>query len=147
MASIGSSFGCQSSRKKGKETPANSKNVSQLRALIGCSPWFYCWWEVKSSLGERCLAISSEERNAPIRERTVGYIRTWDTDQVPQEIPMSDTLVNVAYPASDDLLLWIVLGACRFEARLSETKDWVAVPATTPPASGLPESSRKGERF
>jgi hypothetical protein len=39
---------------------------------------------------------------------------------------MLDKPIEVAYPASDDLHLRIVLGACRFEARLSEVEGWVA---------------------
>ena len=38
---------------------------------------------------------------------------------------MPGTPIDVAYPAADDLHLWIALGACRFEARPSAEQRWV----------------------
>jgi hypothetical protein len=57
---------------------------------------------------------------------------------------MSDTPVNVAYPASDDLLLQIVLGACRFEARLSEAEGWVAGTCHDPTGKRAPIIREEG---
>jgi hypothetical protein len=47
------------------------------------------------------------------------------SEQARKEICMPDKEINVAYPAADDLHLWIALGACRFEARPSAKQSWV----------------------
>src|ERR671916_3406000 len=39
---------------------------------------------------------------------------------------MGDTPIDVAYPAAEDLLLRVAIGACRFGARPSEGDAWVA---------------------
>src|ERR671916_3489492 len=39
---------------------------------------------------------------------------------------MGDTPIDVAYPAAEDLLLRVAIGACRFRARPGEGDAWVA---------------------
>jgi hypothetical protein len=39
---------------------------------------------------------------------------------------MGDTTIDVAYPAAEDLLLRVAIGACRFRARPGEGDAWVA---------------------
>ena len=38
---------------------------------------------------------------------------------------MADTPINIAHPAAEDLSLRIALGACRFEAKASDSEAWV----------------------
>jgi hypothetical protein len=57
---------------------------------------------------------------------------------------MPDTPIDVAYPTADDLDLRITLGACRFEARPGEAKDWVAGTCHDPTGERVPKIRQEG---
>jgi hypothetical protein len=59
---------------------------------------------------------------------------------------MTDTPINVAYPAADDLHLRIALGTCRFEARPGKVQGWVAGTCHDPTGNRTPKIIRAEER-
>jgi uncharacterized protein YjbI with pentapeptide repeats len=67
------------------------------------------------------------------------------SEQIRKEICISDTPINVAYPAADELHLRIALGACRFEARPSEVGLWVTGTGDHPTAKRAPIIRQEGQ--
>jgi uncharacterized protein YjbI with pentapeptide repeats len=60
------------------------------------------------------------------------------SEPIRKEICISDTPINVAYPAADELHLRIALGACRFEARPGAEQGWVGGTYYDPTGKGAP---------
>jgi hypothetical protein len=61
-----------------------------------------------------------------------------------RRIRMADTPINVAYPAAEDLLLRIALGACRFKARPGDGEEWVAGTCHEPTDKRAPRVLEEG---
>ena len=57
---------------------------------------------------------------------------------------MTDTPINVAYPASDDLRLRIALGACRLEAKPGEGEAWITGICHDPTGKRAPRILEEG---
>jgi hypothetical protein len=57
---------------------------------------------------------------------------------------MTDTPINVAYSATEDLHLRIALAACRFKAEPGEGEAWITVTYHDPTAKRLPRIVEEG---
>jgi hypothetical protein len=61
-----------------------------------------------------------------------------------KETPMTDTPINVAYSATEDLHLRIALAACRFKAEPGEGEAWITGTCHDPTAKRLPRIVEEG---